>query len=54
MFPYFDIMSGTGGNIEITDTKAFDPVQPADPYEEIKRRAKIKIMMDNYFKLGNL
>lgn len=47
LFPYFDIMSGTGGNIEITDTKAFDPVQPADPYEEIKRRAKIKIMMDN-------
>lgn len=47
LFPYFDIMPGTGGNIEITDTKAFDPVQPADPYEEIKRRAKIKIMMDN-------
>ena len=47
LFPYFDIMPGTGGNIEITDTKAFDPVQPEDPYKKITELAKIKTMMEN-------
>lgn len=47
LFPYFDIMPGTGGNIEITDTKAFDPVQPEDPYKRITELAKIKTMMEN-------
>tara|TARA_R100000734_G_C3318862_1_gene113599 strand:+ start:1604 stop:4102 length:2499 start_codon:yes stop_codon:yes gene_type:complete len=47
LFPYFDIMPGTDGNIEITDTKAFDPVQPEDPYKKITELAKIKTMMEN-------
>ena len=56
LFPYFDIMPGTGGNIEITDTKAFDPVQPEDHIREVKTckdqnydgKRGVQILMEKY------